>query len=82
MKYPNGEMVRLGDRVRLWFDGNGKAVEGQVVCSLDTKEFTQAYPESEWGYLTQGVLVLSTAAGLIHYTEPERDMELLGRAAS
>jgi hypothetical protein len=31
MRYPDGQIARRGDRVRLWSGG-----EGTVVCSLDT----------------------------------------------
>jgi hypothetical protein len=43
MKYPDGQLARLGDRVRLW-----DAAEGTVVCSLDTNEFTDKYPKDQW----------------------------------
>jgi len=75
MKYPTGEDVRLGDQVSLW-----RGAEGIVVCSLDTGEFSGAYPEAEWSYLKSGVLILSQEAGLIHYIEPEPSPTLLRRA--
>lgn len=46
MKYPNGNVVRLGDKIRLW-----SGAEGVVVCSLDTNEFSDEYPERDWNYL-------------------------------
>ena len=64
MKYPDGQIARLGDRVRLW-----DAAEGTVVCSLDTEEFTDEYPKDQWGYLGQGVLIHSSQT--VHYLEPE-----------
>jgi hypothetical protein len=77
MRYPNGEEVRLGDRVRL-SPGN----DGVVVCSIDTGEFSAAYPESDWAYLERGVLIESELMGLIHYLEPETTMTLLERRPS
>ena len=74
MKYPDVQISHLGDRVRLW-----SGVEGIVVCSLDTEEFSDQYPVDQWGYLTNGVLIHSTQTGLIHYLEPEPTFELLGR---
>lgn len=74
MRYPDGQIARLGDRVRLW-----KGVEGKVVCSIDTNEFPKEYPQTEWGYLRRGVLIRSSEAGLIHYLEPESSMELIER---
>ncbi len=75
MKYPSGEEVRLGDTVHLW-----EGCRGRVVCSLDTDEFSPEYPRDAWAHLATGVLILSDAAGLIHYREPEPGMALLARA--
>lgn len=77
MKYPDGTVVRLGDKVRLW-----EGVAGIVVCSLDTNEYSNAYPAGEWSYLKKGVLIESPQAGLIHYLEPETGFSLLERASS
>ena len=74
MKYPDGQEVRLGDKVELW-PGN----DGEVVCSIDTNEYMEAYSEDHWASLGSGVLVLSEEAGLIHYIEPERTMRLISR---
>lgn len=74
MKYPSGAIAHLGDRVKLW-DG----AIGEVVCSIDTGEYSAKYTESEWGYLQRGVLVESPQAGLIHYLEPEPEMILIER---
>jgi hypothetical protein len=75
MRYPDGQIARRGDRVRLW---NG--VEGTVVCSLDSDEFSDEYPREQWTYLRSGVLIQSPQTGLIHYLEPEATFELLERA--
>jgi hypothetical protein len=74
MRYPDGQEARLGDRVQLWEHN-----EGTVVCSLDTNEYTSDYPRERWQYLGSGVLILSEAAGLIHYKEPEPTTKLLFR---
>ena len=52
MRYPDGQLARLRDRLRLW-DG----VERAIVCSLNTDEYSAAYPRSEWDCLKTGVLV-------------------------
>jgi hypothetical protein len=75
MRYPDGQTARLGDRVRLWI-----GAEGTVVCSLDTDEFSDAYPREDWSYLRRGVQIHSLQTGLIHYLEPEATFQLLGRA--
>jgi hypothetical protein len=77
MKYPDGQIARLGDRVLLW-----DAAEGTVVCSLDTDEFSDQYPKDQWGYLRQGVLIHSRQTGLVHYLEPEATFQLLERRGS
>ena len=75
MKYADGSEVRLGDRVELW-PGN----RGTVVCSIDTSEFSSAYPKKQWSYLGSGILILSEQAGLIHYNELEATTKLLSRS--
>jgi len=74
MKYPDGNLTRLGDRVLVW-EGN----EGTVVCSVDTDEYSDDYPRESFGYLKQGIMVLSEKAGLIHYLQPEDGMRLIAR---
>lgn len=74
MKYPDGKEVQLGDKVKLWED-----CYGFVVASIETGEYSSDYPESEWAYLKAGVLIDSDRAGLIHYLEPEKSLELVER---
>lgn len=77
LKYPTGEYVQLGDRVRLGVDSGG-----QVVCVLDTGEFSSAYPKDEWAYLQKGVLIRFPIHGLIYYdTTLETDLEFISRGA-
>ncbi len=77
MKYPDGTEAHIGDRVELW-DGN----VGVVVFSIDTNEYSEAYPEDKWKeFLGSGVMISSEKAGLIHYKEPERTMRLLSRGS-
>ena len=74
MNYPNGDQIKLGDTIKLW-DG----CIGVVVCSFDDKQYSNDFIEKEWGYLEVGILVDTNEAGLIHYTEPEVDFELISR---
>ncbi|MGF1528204.1 MAG: hypothetical protein ACFCBW_15605 [Candidatus Competibacterales bacterium] len=74
MKYPNGDLAHIGDRVRL---GNE---EGIVVCSIDTEEYSEEHPKEQWSYLGKGVMVEFRKFGLIHYEEPENDLRLIARA--
>jgi hypothetical protein len=75
MKYPDGQEVKVGDKVKLGHDA-----DGIVVCSIDTGEYIDEYPESEWSYLKKGVVIKFPLHGLIHYEEPEPDLQLIGRA--
>jgi len=77
MKYSSGEVVNLGDKVTL---GDGAA--GEVVCSLDTGEFSPLYPQTAWAYLKSGVLINFPKHGLIHYLAAEPDLQFRGRAPS
>ncbi|MBZ9986614.1 hypothetical protein LB572_05830 [Mesorhizobium sp. BH1-1-5] len=77
MRYADGNIARLGDKILVW-EGN----EGVVVCSMDTDEYSEDYSRETFGYLKQGIMVLSEKAGLIHYVQPEADMRLLSRRAS
>lgn len=74
MRYAGATAARLGDGVRLW-----PGVDGVVVCSLDTCEFSETGTESDWGCLKQGVLVESPQAGRIHYLDRKTTMTLLDR---
>ena len=76
MKYSDGQEIRLGDKVRL-----GQDEGGVVVCSIDTGEFSDDYPMSQWGYLKKGVMINFPLYGLIHYEEPEPDLQLIGRVS-
>ena len=75
MRYSNGQIVRVGDKVKLGDDS-----EGVVGCSIDTDEYTVEYLKAKWGYLKRGVVVNFPQHGLIHYEQSEPDLELLERA--
>jgi len=75
MKYADGQEVRLGDRVKL-----GKDDGGVVVASIDTNEYSEKHSKAQWGYLKKGVMIEFPLHGLIHYEEPEPDLQLLKRA--
>jgi hypothetical protein len=60
MNYPDGTLVRLGDRVRLL---NGQL--GQIVVSVDTHEYDEDFAGSDWTDLTEGVLVRADNGALI-----------------
>jgi len=75
MKYPDGQEVRLGDQVKL-----GENDGGVVVASIDTDEYSDGYPAAQWDYLKKGVMIEFPRYGLIHYEEPDDDLQLIARA--
>ena len=77
VKYADGQPVKLGDRVRLGEDDGGV-----VVCSIDDGEYTDEHPEAQWGYLGKGVMIEFPLYGLIHYPEPDPDLQLVARGAA
>jgi hypothetical protein len=46
----------------------------------DTGEYSAEHPQGQWSYLKKGVLINFPRWGLIHYVEPEPDLQLIGRA--
>ena len=77
MKYSTGQRVSLGDRVKLW-----KGRYGTVVCSIDTGEFTQDYPRSEWEYLKSGIIIKTDTGEVFHYNQPDEDCEFITPVAT
>ena len=75
MKYPDGQDVRLGDRVKLGQDDGG-----MVVASMDTDEYSDEHPKAQWSYLKKGVMIEFPQYGLIHYEEAEPDLRLVSRS--
>ena len=75
LKYADGQEVRLRDRVSL-----GQDRRGVVVCSIESGEYTPQHPEAQWGYLKRGVMIEFALYGLVHYEDPEPDLQLVARA--
>ena len=55
--------MQIGDRIKV--DGYA----GTVVALLDKGAFAQDDPESVWGYLKTGILVVDDDAGVVHYPD-------------
>ena len=75
LKYWDGRDVKIGDRVKLGEDSGGV-----VVASIDTREYSPVCTEAEWSFLQKGVLVDFPRWGIVHYEEPDEDLEFLARA--
>jgi hypothetical protein len=74
MKYQDGQTVLIGDRVRLGTD------DGVVVFSIDTGEYDDLFPKTEWEYLESGIMVNLPNLGLVHIAECDPNLLLLERA--
>ena len=74
MRYPDGQLAKLGDEVNL------AGMFGKVVCSIDTGEYSDAHSEKDWAYLLKGVMIDWDKMGLTHYEQPEAGMTLVRRS--
>jgi hypothetical protein len=70
MFYEDGRTVRVGDRLK-----TSDGIYGVVVCSLDTEEYSERFPASEWSYLGKGILLESPEVGIVHYPDPPPGLE-------
>lgn len=73
MKYSDGNEVLLGDIVI------ADDSEGVVVSVLDTRQFSDDYPEG-WTNKEEGAFVETKKWGLIHYPQFDEDVTLVQRA--
>ncbi|WP_315813595.1 hypothetical protein [Bradyrhizobium sp. SZCCHNR2028] len=73
MRYPDGQIAQLGDEVGV------AGMSGRVVCSIDTGEYSDDYPERDWAYLERGVMIVWDRQGLTYHEEPEAGMILVRR---
>jgi hypothetical protein len=69
----NGMLIRLGNRVSI-----GNAIDGVVVFSIDTDEFSTEFPKDKWVYLERGIMVKTERVGLIHLAGSDEDVEIIG----
>ena len=74
MHYADGSDIQLGDIVDL------VGMEGTVVAVLDTREFSPDYPAESWSYLTSGVLILTSEAGLVRCPAHDEDLRVVRRS--
>jgi hypothetical protein len=66
MRYTDGTVARVSDRVRIW-----NVDTGVVVAPMDTGEYSAEYPEAEWGYLKTGVMVRTDRGARVRLEDPE-----------
>jgi hypothetical protein len=75
VRYVDGQDIQVGDRVRMGDDEGGI-----VVCDIGAGDFSPSYPESEWAYLNEGVVIEFPRYGTLHMTTANADLELLARS--
>jgi hypothetical protein len=68
-----GTLIRLGNRVSI-----RNAIEGVVVFSIDTDEFSTEFPKDKWVYLGRGIMAETERFGLVHLEETDEDVEIVG----
>jgi hypothetical protein len=66
-----GKLVRRGDRISMG------GLEGVVVFSIDTDEYSSEFPKQDWSYLTRGTMVETERAGLVYLEESDEDTLIL-----
>ena len=73
MTYPDGTTIRPGDVVSI-----DSKYRGRVVASMDTNEYLSG--QDSWAYLSNGIMVDTDFAGLVHYTsEASMSLSLIER---
>ena len=64
MKYSDGQLALLGDRVLI----SGK-YRGVVVANIDGNEYSREYPKEQWSYLGAGLIIDTDFGGATHYQQ-------------
>ncbi len=72
--YASGGAIRIGDRIT--YAGN----TGRVVFVINTRSFSDAYPEEEWSYLERGFMIEAEGYGRVLLDEADEDLILIERA--
>ena len=67
MRYPDGSMIKLADRVKL-LSGD----TGTVVCSIDSQEYSSDFEEKDWSYLGEGIVVKTDRGAVVHFKAPNQ----------
>ena len=65
MKYDDGTVAHVGDRVRI---SNGDTAV--VIASMDTGEYSSEATKHDWEHLGAGIIVRTDAGALVQFEEP------------
>lgn len=75
MRYSDGNEAKLGDAIVI-----DERYKGIVVANVDGGDYGECYT-SGWEYLKTGILVETDFAGLVHYSDCEKEHIVLVRRA-
>ncbi|MGE3622828.1 MAG: hypothetical protein AB7H77_02990 [Bdellovibrionales bacterium] len=75
MHYPDGQMIMLGDHIRI-----GAHQPGTVVVLLNDNLYASGYSAQEWQSRGTGLVVNSPSTGDVYYRQAEKDFVLVNRA--
>ena len=64
MNYLDGNTAKIGDIVEI-----KGGYYGEVVCNIESGEYSPSFTRNEWSYLNNGLLLNTNFAGLVHYTK-------------
>ena len=71
-----GKLIGLGDHVAI-----GGGINGVVVFSIDTDEFSAEFPKDDWSYLGRGIMVKTKRAGLVHLDVSDEVIEIVTKSS-
>jgi hypothetical protein len=66
MRYPDGQLIRVGDLVTI-----DESYSGTVVGCVEDGSYLFPHTAGEWEYLGRGVLIDTSFGGIVHY--PDED---------
>lgn len=72
----NGKVIGVGDRVTI-----GSGIDGVVVFSIDTDEFSLEFLKDDWNYLGRGIMVKTEQGGLVYLDVSDEDLEIIGESS-
>lgn len=76
MEYQDKNEAMVGDTIEMV-----SREIGTVVASLDSGNYSDDYPKSDWEYLNEGLLVDSDSFGLLHFTDNSELVRLVRRGS-
>jgi len=72
MRYTNGTIIALGDKVLI-----GGKYHGIVVADINRGEYSKENTKAQWAYLNSGIIIDTDFGGLVHYQQQTLGTEIL-----